>query len=75
MRTKYCCDVKAHENYYLHQVGHGGPISVDQPIKKDMVWVEFLAPLQKRYCLWSRAVQKQLENKFYEAVSVLHLTS
>ena len=25
MRTKYCCDVKAHENYYLHQVGHGGP--------------------------------------------------
>ena len=25
MRTKYCCDVKAHENYYLHQVGHGAP--------------------------------------------------
>ena len=25
MRAKYCCDVKAHENYYLHQVGHGMP--------------------------------------------------
>ena len=25
MRTKYCCDVTAHENYYLNQIGHGTP--------------------------------------------------
>ena len=25
MRTKYCCNAKAYENYYLNQVGNGGP--------------------------------------------------
>ena len=25
MWIKYCCDVKAYENYYLSQVGHGMP--------------------------------------------------
>ena len=25
MHAKYCCDVKAYENYYLSQVGHGMP--------------------------------------------------
>lgn len=25
MRTKYCCDAKAYENYYMSQVGHGMP--------------------------------------------------
>ena len=24
MRSTYCCDVKAYENYYLIQIGHGG---------------------------------------------------
>ena len=25
MRAQYCCDKKAYENYYLHQVGNGLP--------------------------------------------------